>query len=77
NPIVPKVGLWEDVKSVLFKSSNWPALKRTADGFIKGTGLDGQSLATIAGSLSDYSVQRQKLIDGQVKDKYDKMLHRE
>ncbi|KAF5587632.1 linoleate diol synthase [Fusarium subglutinans] len=35
----------------------------------------GQSLATIAGSLSDYSVQRQKLIDGQVKDKYDKMLH--
>ncbi|RBR08804.1 hypothetical protein FVER53590_12540 [Fusarium verticillioides] len=75
NPIAPKVGLWEDVKSVFSKSSNWPALKRTADGIIKGTGLDGQSLATIAGSLSDYSVQRQKLIDGQVKDKYDKMLH--
>ncbi|KAJ9424436.1 heme peroxidase-domain-containing protein [Fusarium oxysporum] len=64
NPIVPKVGLWEDVKSVFSKSSNWPALKRTADGIIKGTGLDGQSLATIAGSLSDY-----------IKDKYDKMLH--
>ncbi|KAF5985757.1 linoleate diol synthase [Fusarium coicis] len=75
NPIAPKVGLWEDVKSVISKSSNWPALKRTADGIIKGTGLDGQSLATIAGSVSDYSVQRQKLIDGQVKDKYDKMLH--
>ncbi|KAK2678791.1 hypothetical protein RAB80_003972 [Fusarium oxysporum f. sp. vasinfectum] len=75
NPIVPKVGLWEDVKSVFSKSSNWPALKRTADGIIKGTGLDGQSLATIAGSLSDYSVQRQKLINDQVKDKYDKMLH--
>ncbi|KAG5804232.1 hypothetical protein H9Q74_008603 [Fusarium xylarioides] len=75
NPIALKVGLWEDVKSVFSKSSNWPALKRTADGIIKGTGLDGQSLATIAGSLSDYSVQRQKLIDGQVKDKYDKMLH--
>ncbi|KAF4339201.1 linoleate diol synthase [Fusarium beomiforme] len=75
NPTVPKVGLWDDVKSVLFKTSNWPALKRTADGLIKGTGLDGQSLATIAGSLSDYSVQRQKLINDQVKDKYDKMLH--
>ncbi|KAK2616823.1 hypothetical protein QQS21_000200 [Conoideocrella luteorostrata] len=74
NPIVPKVGLWEDLKAVL-QPSNWPTLKRTADGLIKGTGLDGQSLATIAGSLSNYSVQRQKLIDGQVKTKYDKMLH--
>ncbi|KAK8929096.1 hypothetical protein H634G_03383 [Metarhizium anisopliae BRIP 53293] len=74
NPIVPKVGLWEDLKTV-FQPSNWPALKRTADGLIKGTGLDGQSAATIAGSLSDYSVQRQKFIDDQVKNKYDKMLH--
>ncbi|KAK3380521.1 putative prostaglandin G/H synthase 2/cyclooxygenase 2, pgh2/cox2 [Lasiosphaeria ovina] len=74
NPIAPKVGLWEDLKAV-FQPSNWPALTRAADGLIKGTGLDGQSVATIAGSLSNYSVQRQNLINDQVREKYDKMLH--
>ncbi|KAH7141556.1 putative prostaglandin G/H synthase 2/cyclooxygenase 2, pgh2/cox2 [Dactylonectria estremocensis] len=75
NPIDPEVGLWEDVKAVFRQPSNWPALKRAIDGYIKSTVTDGQSLATIAGSLSDDSVQRQKLINGQVKEKYDKMLH--
>ncbi|KAK0388546.1 hypothetical protein NLU13_4789 [Sarocladium strictum] len=74
NQIVPKTSLFTDITTVL-QPSNWGALKRTIDGFIKGKGIDGQSLATIAGSLSNYSVKRQELIDSQVKDKYDKMLH--
>lgn len=37
----------------------------------------GQSAANIAGNLSDYSTIRQQIINGQVKEKYDKMLHRE
>ncbi len=32
-------------------------------------------MATVAGSMSDYSRLRQRLIDGQVKKKYDAMLH--
>ncbi|KAJ3546103.1 hypothetical protein NM208_g2174 [Fusarium decemcellulare] len=74
NPTVRPVGLWGDIKDVL-QPSNWPALKRTVDGYIRGADPDGPSLATIAGSLSDYSVRRQNLINEQVKDKYDKMLH--
>ena len=41
------------------------------------TSLQAESAAQIAGSLSDYSKLRQKFIDGQVKKKYDAMLHRE
>jgi hypothetical protein len=74
SPTVPKVGLLGDLKTIL-QPSNWPALGRAAGGLIMGTGIDGQSLATIAGSLSDYSVQRQKFINDEVRDKYDKMLH--
>ncbi|KAJ4213597.1 hypothetical protein NW760_015069 [Fusarium oxysporum] len=37
--------------------------------------IGGQSAATIGGNLSDYSVARNNLINSQVKDKYDKMLH--
>ena len=36
-----------------------------------------RDLAQIAGSFSDYSIKRQGMIDGQVKAKYDRMLHRE
>lgn len=74
NTTTPKVGLWGDVKSAL-QPSNWPAVGKAAAGYLTGSGIDGQSLATIAGSLSNDSVTRQKLIDGQVKSKYDKMLH--
>ncbi|KAK6081877.1 Psi-producing oxygenase C (Linoleate diol synthase) [Seiridium cupressi] len=72
--IVPKVGLWGDLKAV-FQSSNWPALTKVADGLINGGGLDLQSAATIAGGLSDYSVNRQNFINDSVKNRYDKMLH--
>ncbi|KAH8652136.1 putative prostaglandin G/H synthase 2/cyclooxygenase 2, pgh2/cox2 [Xylariales sp. PMI_506] len=74
NPIVPKVGLWGDVKAAL-QPNNWPALKKVVGGFIKGNGLDLQDAASLAGSLSDYSVFRQNLINDSVKQKYDKMLH--
>lgn len=75
DPIVPKVGFWGDVKAVL-QPKNWPALRNTADEFLKGNGLDLAAAAPIAGSLSDYSENRQKyLIDSGVKSKYDKMLH--
>lgn len=39
NPIVPKVGTWEDVKAV-FQPKNWPVLGKTAGDLIKGNGLD-------------------------------------
>ncbi|KAM0812769.1 putative Prostaglandin G/H synthase 2/cyclooxygenase 2, pgh2/cox2 [Seiridium cardinale] len=74
DPTVPKVGLWGDLKAV-FQPSNWPILAKVADGLIKGDGLDLQSAATIAGGLSDYSVNRQSFLNESVKDKYDKMLH--
>uniref|UniRef100_A0A0D2YHS7 Psi-producing oxygenase A n=1 Tax=Fusarium oxysporum (strain Fo5176) TaxID=660025 RepID=A0A0D2YHS7_FUSOF len=75
NPIEQKVGLWGDFKRILSKPNVWPAVGRTVDGLVTGTGLDGQSAATIGGNLSDYSVARNNLINSQVKDKYDKMLH--
>ncbi|KAH7329412.1 putative prostaglandin G/H synthase 2/cyclooxygenase 2, pgh2/cox2 [Stachybotrys elegans] len=74
NQLVPKVGLWDDFITAV-QPANWPSLGRAVTGYLSGTGVDSQSLATIAGSLSNYSVKRQELIDGQVKDKYDKMLH--
>ncbi|KAK4208108.1 Psi-producing oxygenase A [Rhypophila decipiens] len=74
NAIVPKVGTWGDVKAAC-QPSNWPALARSAYGYVTGGGIDGPDLARIAGSLSDYSINRNQLINGQVKDKYDKMLH--
>ncbi|KAF7536267.1 hypothetical protein G7054_g4653 [Neopestalotiopsis clavispora] len=77
DPIVPKIGSWGDMKAA-FQPKNWPALKSVADGFLKGSGLDGVKLeagSSIIGSLSDYSVNRQNFINDQVKSKYDKMLH--
>jgi hypothetical protein len=74
NPIIAKVGTLGDL-AALVQPSNWPSLKHIVDGLLKGTGVDNQGLATIAGSLSNYSINRQKIIDGQVKQKYDAMLH--
>ncbi|KAI1112035.1 heme peroxidase [Nemania sp. NC0429] len=72
--VTPTVGFWGDLGDILaFK--NWPALSKLIDGAVLRKGLDGQSLAQIAGSLSDYSALRQKFIDSQVRTKYDAMLH--
>ncbi|KAI1179312.1 heme peroxidase [Nemania sp. FL0916] len=70
----PKVGFWSDLEAVL-AYKNWPALRKLIDGAFLRKGLDGQSLAQIAGSLSNYSTLRQKFIDQQVRTKYDAMLH--
>ncbi|KAI3318576.1 heme peroxidase [Xylariaceae sp. AK1471] len=70
----PEVGVWSDLQAVLaFK--NWPVLKKLIDRALLRKGPDGESLAQIAGSLSNYSTLRQKFIDKQVKSKYDAMLH--
>ncbi|KAK4160491.1 linoleate diol synthase [Cladorrhinum sp. PSN259] len=74
NTIVPQIGSWGDAKAI-FQPSNWPALARAVYGYTTGGGLNGQDLAQIAGSLSDYSVARNQFINGNVKEKYDKMLH--
>ncbi|KAI1159060.1 heme peroxidase [Nemania serpens] len=70
----PKVGSWSDLEAII-AYKNWPALRKLIDGALLRKGLDGQSLAQIAGSLSDYSALRQKFIDQQVRSKYDAMLH--
>jgi hypothetical protein len=43
NQIVPKTSLLTDIATVL-QPSNWGALKRTIDGFIKGKGIDVTTL---------------------------------
>lgn len=91
NQVDPKVGLVGDLKE-LFSARNWSAIKGIVDGFILKKELDvcslqrliaqmltrlqSQSAANIAGNLPDYSTIRQAIINGQVKTKYDKMLHR-
>ncbi|KAJ4079614.1 hypothetical protein NW769_015115 [Fusarium oxysporum] len=65
----------QDKKYARFHGDMLIGVGRTVDGLVTGTGLDGQSAATIGGNLSDYSVARNNLINSQVKDKYDKMLH--
>ncbi|KAI9705161.1 MAG: hypothetical protein M1820_005308 [Bogoriella megaspora] len=72
--VVQEVGLAGDLKNI-FASRNWPALKSLAHRFILNGELDGESAAQIAGSLSNYSSLRQRIVDSQVKSKYDRMLH--
>ncbi|KXJ89872.1 putative prostaglandin G/H synthase 2/cyclooxygenase 2, pgh2/cox2 [Microdochium bolleyi] len=74
DPLVQKVGTWGDIKAVI-QPSNWPALGKAISGVVSGKPVDLQSAASIAGSLSDYSVNRAAFINNGVKDKYDKMLH--
>ncbi|KAL9064876.1 MAG: hypothetical protein Q9157_007672 [Trypethelium eluteriae] len=74
NKIFPVVGLAGDLKNI-FASRNWSALRGLADKLILNGELDGESAAQIAGNLSDYSSLRQRIIDSQVKSKYDRMLH--
>ncbi|KAH7018578.1 putative prostaglandin G/H synthase 2/cyclooxygenase 2, pgh2/cox2 [Microdochium trichocladiopsis] len=77
NRIIPTVGTLGDIKAIL-RPKNWPALGDVVDSLLMGKGLDPtqpEGAAQIAGSLSDYSTNRQKFINDQVKTKYDKMLH--
>ncbi|KAI9667934.1 MAG: hypothetical protein M1821_000754 [Bathelium mastoideum] len=74
NKVIQQVGLAGDLKSIL-GSRNWSALRGLVDGFIQSGEVDGESAAQIAGNLSNYSSLRQRIIDSQVKSKYDRMLH--
>ncbi|KAK1977598.1 linoleate diol synthase [Colletotrichum cereale] len=74
NKITEKVGLLGDLTKAL-APSNWGALGDIAGSLLSGKGLDKAGVARVAGSLSNYSTNREKLINSQVREKYDKMLH--
>ncbi|KAK5561933.1 hypothetical protein LTR46_000738 [Exophiala xenobiotica] len=64
----------EDVRRILsFK--NLPAIGKVASGLLAGHGVDMKAGAGLVAALSNDSNSRQKLIESQVKSKYDKMLH--
>jgi len=74
NKITQKVGLLGDLTAAL-TPSNWRAWGDIAGSFFSGKGPDERGLAQIAGSLSNNSAFREKFINAQVREKYDKMLH--
>ncbi|KAK6220812.1 hypothetical protein LQW54_001730 [Pestalotiopsis sp. IQ-011] len=76
NPTLPQIGWLKDLVTLL-QLKNWPALGKVADGLLKSSfrDLDVLDAATIAGSLDTYSPLREYLVNRQVKDKYDRMLH--
>ncbi|KAK2042413.1 linoleate diol synthase [Colletotrichum somersetense] len=74
NKITRKVGLLSDLMAA-FAPSNWGAWFDIFGSLISSKSLDKSGLAQVAGSLSNYSTIREKLINSQVREKYDKMLH--
>ncbi|KAL8789579.1 MAG: hypothetical protein Q9195_006756 [Heterodermia aff. obscurata] len=71
----PKLtGLLSDLWKVL-TPQNAPEVFKVAVKAISGQGLDIKNGAALVGSLSTDSAERAKLIQGGVRDKYEKMLH--
>ncbi|CCF37413.1 linoleate diol synthase [Colletotrichum higginsianum] len=74
NKTPDKVGLLEDLTAAL-APSNWGALGDIVGSFLSGKPVDEAGLAQVSGSLSNDSTNRERLINDQVRKKYDKMLH--
>ncbi|WQF74989.1 Putative hem peroxidase superfamily, hem peroxidase, animal-type [Colletotrichum destructivum] len=78
NKIPDKVGLLGDLTAAL-APSNWGAWGDIAGSLLPalltGKPVDEPGLAQVAGSLSNDSTNRERLINDQVRKKYDKMLH--
>ncbi|KAJ0165001.1 Linoleate 10R-lipoxygenase [Colletotrichum tanaceti] len=81
NKVPEKVGVLGDLTAAL-APRNWGALGDIAESLVssllqgkKFEDIDEAGLAQVAGSLSNDSTLREKLINDQVRIKYDKMLH--
>ncbi|KAL8706501.1 MAG: hypothetical protein Q9201_000433 [Fulgogasparrea decipioides] len=67
-------GLLSDMRKVL-NLQNAPQVLKIAVKGLSGQGLDIPAGAKLVGSMSNNSGERSKLIQSQVQEKYDKMLH--
>ncbi|KAM0355122.1 hypothetical protein ACHAPU_000982 [Fusarium lateritium] len=70
----PGVKWWTDLRSIL-TFQNASAIKTVLVHYIKTKTLDKTNLAQLVGSLSNDSLLRAKFIEGEVKEKYERMLH--
>lgn len=64
----------DDLQRV-FAIRNLPAISKAIFKYVSGQGLDKQSLAQLVSSMASDSHTRKIFLEGQVKDKFERMLH--
>ncbi|KAK0616129.1 heme peroxidase-domain-containing protein [Bombardia bombarda] len=72
--VAPTEGILNDIRNI-FTLKNAPGIADVVAKYLAGKGLDIKAGAELIASMSNDSEARARFIEGQVKTKYDRMLH--